>query len=374
MKIPPFCPNRECSLHHSAPPHSDWYVRDGHYRSAAHGRVQRFRCKRCGCRFSSQTFSIDYAVKRDLSYHRLFSLLISCSGIRDMGRILGVSPNCITNRISRLARQSLAVHAELLSHLSLREDLVADGFESFAVSQYFPNNIQLLAGKDSQYWLFSGYAHLRRKGRMTDYQRRRNEKLREQFTLGGVTVYDSFTDLIRLALITAERSPHRRRVQLFTDEHRSYRQVLKSLSDGERSRLSQRRCSSTLPRTVSNQLFAVNYLDRQIRKDMAEHTRETVQFARNVVNQMERLAIYRTYHNYFKPYRIGAGEEGMPTHAEKAGLPARAIRIEKKSFFTQRRFLSRVKALMIGERKVWLRMIKTPLRRYAEDLPTYVWA
>ncbi|MDY7027607.1 MAG: hypothetical protein SVR04_04845, partial [Spirochaetota bacterium] len=136
MNIPPFCPNRECILHNGAPPHSDWYVRDVHYRSAAHGRVQRFRCKRCGRCFSGQTFSIDYAV-----------------------------------------------------------------------------------------------------------------------------------------------------------------------------------------------------------------------------NQMERLAIYRAYHNYFKPYRIGAREEGKPTHTEKEGVPARAIRGEMKSFFTQRRFLSRVKAPMIGERKVWLRMI-----------------
>lgn len=92
------------------------------------------------------------------------------------------------------------------------------------------------------------------------------------------------------------------------------------------------------------------------------------------VNQMERLAVYRAYHNYFKPYRIGAQEEGKPTHAEKAGGPARAIRGDMKSFFTQQRFLSRVKAPMVGERKVCLRMNTTPLRQYAEGLPAYVWA
>ncbi len=64
----------------------------------------------------------------------------------------------------------------------------------------------------------------------------------------------------------------------------------------------------------------------------------------------------------------------MPTHAEKTGIPARAIKGELKIFFTQRRFLSRVHGLKIAERKVWLRMIKTPLREYAEDFPAYVWA
>jgi len=64
-----------------------------------------------------------------------------------------------------------------------------------------------------------------------------------------------------------------------------------------------------------------------------------VQFVRNVVNQMERLAV-------------------------KGVL---------KTFFTQRRFLTRLNRVMICDRKVWLRMIKTPLREYAERVPAYVW-
>jgi len=374
MHTPPFCPNSECPLHHQAPSRPHWFVRDGHYRSAAHGPVQRFRCRHCGCRFSSQTFSIDYAVKRKVPYRRLFSLLISCAGIRDMGRILSVSPTCITNRISRLARQALAVHADLLSHLPLREQLVADGFESFAVSQYFPNNIQLLAAKDSQYWLFSDYAHLRRKGRMTAYQSRHNKQIQPRFTLGRVTVYESFSQLIRTALLQLESSPLPQ-LELFTDRHRSYRKALDDLRPQDRSALVHHPCSSTAPRTVSNELFSVNYLDREIRKDLAEHTRETVQFARNAVNQMERLAVYRAYHNYFKPYRIGGGrEEGRITHAERAGIPGELIRGELKSFFTRRRFLSRVKGTMIRDRMVWLRAIKTPLKQFAEGLPAYAWA
>ena len=373
MHIPPFCPNSECALHQSAPSQRDWYVRDGHYRSAVFGAIQRFRCKGCGCRFSSQTFSIDYAVKRKVSYQRLFSLLISSAGIRDMGRILSASPQCITNRISRLSRQAMAVHADLLPHLSLAEDLVADGFESFAVSQYFPNNIQLLAGKRSQFWFFSDYAHLRRKGRMTEYQKKRNRRMQARFTHGRVTVYRSFEELIRSALIQIEQSG-RRQVQLFTDEHLSYRHALRSLPAAERSALIHRRCSSTAPRTVSNDLFSVNYLDRQIRKDLAEHTRQTVQFARNTVNQMERLALYRAYHNYFKPYRIRGGEAGRLTHGEKAGIPGKAIGLELKSFFTRRRFYSRIKGTMTGDRHVWLRAIKTPLKQYAQRLPAYVWA
>ncbi len=370
MLIPPFCPHAECEYHLSVPKNHTWYVRNGHYHSRIDGRIQRFRCKQCGHQFSSQTFSLDYGVKRHIPYRDLFSLLISSSGIRDMGRILKASPNCITNRISRLARQSLALHNTLLGELSLNEDLVADGFESFAVSQYFPNNIQLLAGKESQFWVVTDYAHLRRKGRMTPYQKIRNQKLQVQFINGRVTTYKSFERLLHTILTLVDQSG-RTTVKLFTDRHQSYQQVISNMTRDERAHIEHVLCSSTLPRTVSNQLFSVNYLDREIRKDLAEHTRETVQFGRNVVNQMERLAIYRTYHNYYKPFRIRDKAGQRYTHAEKAGISRSSIQREKKTFFTQRRFLSRIRGEISHDLDVWLRCITTPLKKSTEELQSY---
>ena len=371
MYYPLFCPNPDCSLHLRPPEHRGWYLRDGHYKSRLHGPVQRFRCRHCGIHFSSQTFSLDYGVKRRVPYHRIFSLLISSSGIRDIGRILKASPTCITNRLSRLARQAFAVHADLLSELLLKEDLVADGFESFAVSQYFPNTIQVLLGKESQFWIFSDYAHLRRKGRMSDRQRLRNEKLQKLFISGRVTIYESFTELVRMVLLLQEQSG-KQQVTLYTDKHTSYARVIENLGPRDRSRVLHRTSSSTLPRTVANDLFSVNYIDREIRKDLAEHTRETVQFSRNVVNQMERLAIYRAYHNYIKPYRIRGTADEKCSHAEKAGIPGRSIRREMKTFFTQRRFLSRSRVGCLREVNIWLRLVSTPLRCGIEAYPGYV--
>jgi hypothetical protein len=61
------------------------------------------------------------------------------------------------------------------------------------------------------------------------------------------------------------------------------------------------RCShrfpSTAPRTTGNPLFAVNYADREIRKDLAEHRRETVCFARSAAMSMARLWVYVADHN-----------------------------------------------------------------------------
>jgi len=370
MHTPPFCPNRHCLFHTSPPSGRSWYVRNGSYRSTLFGPVQRFRCRQCGSGFSSQTFSLDFYVKRKVDYHTLLNHLITSSGIRDMARVLKVSRGTVTNRISRLARQAIAIHADLSAQLDLGEDLVADGFESFVLSQYFPNNIHILAGKASQFWIFSGYAHLRRKGRMTVCQKQRNSLLQDRFTVGRTTIYHSFGELIQ-SVLELQTHSRNKNIRLYTDEHFQYRRVMKSLPEEQRRRIRHVRISSRLPRTVGNELFSVNYLDREIRKDTAEHTRETVQFARSAGNSMERLAIYRLHHNYRKAYRENGAEFRTESHASVAGIDPQAVRRELKSLFTRRRFLSRISQIPLNEVRLWMRKVATPLKEKADYLPAY---
>ncbi|WP_319563101.1 hypothetical protein [Marispirochaeta sp.] len=373
MFRPPFCPNRDCQNHPSDQSVTGWYVKNGSYQSRLFGKIQRFHCKHCGAGFSSQTFSIDFFAKRKLPYRTIFSHLFTSSGIRDTARILKVSPTTITNRISRLARQAIAIHASLSAELHLTEDLAADGFESFVLSQYFPNNINLLVGKESQFWFSLDYAHLRRKGRMTEYQKKRNIQMQARFNLHRRSIYRSFQELVRVCLDLQEQSACSS-VQLFTDEHLQYAKVYRDLTAEDQKRIHHRRISSKLPRTLRNDLFSVNYLDREIRKDSADHTRETVRFARNASNCMERLAIYRLYHNYCKPYRIAKQGDNTITHAERAGILAQRIKSEMKTLFTRRRFFSRMCRMSSSDRMIWLRSIVTPMKITAEYLPAYAYS
>ncbi len=114
----------------------------------------------------------------------------------------------------------------------------------------------------------------------------------------------------------------------------------------------------------------MNYLDREIRKDNANHVRETVQYSRNVNNCMERMAIYRVYHNYVKPYRITDRKEGMPVHGEVAGLEGESIDAEMGNFFSQRRFFTRVK-LSWSDALIWLRGLATPTKHAGGYYPGF---
>ena len=159
MTSPPFCPNKDCLCYHH-PPSRKWFVRNGSYTNSYSRRIQRFRCSHCGTGFSSQTFSIHYCAKKKIPFKTLFQHLCTASGVRDIGRIMHIDPNTVIRKTTVLSRQAIALHCSLLAQFNLNEDLCADGFESFVRSQYFPNNINLLVGRESQFLLVMDYAHL----------------------------------------------------------------------------------------------------------------------------------------------------------------------------------------------------------------------
>ena len=349
MKYPPFCPNSSCSKHHLRKKDCSWYTKSGTYTTAVFGRIKRYQCRACGRRFSSMSFSLDYCSRIKLPYDYILKQLKSAAGIRDIARDLHVSPTTVINRITKLSRQSLAIHALLRSSIRLKEDLVADGFESFAVSQYFPDNINLLAGKESQYLYSFDYAHMSRKGRMTEHQKQRNKNMKSK-TSGGVSISRSFGNICKqIDLLLEDRTGEHS--YLFTDEKPQYRKVISEC--GFSHSLTHVTVNSKKARNLTNDLFSVNYLDREIRKDNANHVRETVQFSRNVNNDLERLAIYRLYHNYIKPYRINSASDKL--HAEVAGVESSLISSEMKTLYTRRRFYTRIKGITFEEMYIWLR-------------------
>ncbi|MFW6313072.1 MAG: hypothetical protein ACOC2N_04225, partial [Spirochaetota bacterium] len=75
----------------------------------ARGRIQRFRCRSCGRTCSTQTFSIHYWAHYTNDLPWLLGALSSSSGLRQIGRVAGVTHRVIQNRCRRLARNALAV-------------------------------------------------------------------------------------------------------------------------------------------------------------------------------------------------------------------------------------------------------------------------
>jgi transposase-like protein len=370
-----FCPNPHCRFHNPRQfdPHSSWYIHYGYHLTKVVGPVRRYKCKLCGRSFSDRTFDIDYYTKRSIPYDQIFLRLVTAESVSGIGRNLEISAPSIQNRIDRLSREALALHERLETHFSLRENLVADGFESFDVSQFFPNNINILVGQDSQYLYGFTHTTIRRKGKMTREQKAKRETLEQRFRAPKAGIETSFADLLNLIcrLWNKIRLPS---LSLLTDEHPSYPRAISRLSslvdalhEGSFRHI---QFPSTLVRTSHNPLFPVNYSDRELRKDLSAYHRESTCFSRNVANGLGRLAIYQAWHNFIKPYRVKRPGGKLPPHGLYGGIDKGSLADELGRLFTTRSFLSHLD-LREDRLNVWMKRGRTPLKEKRDYLPKY---
>ena len=119
-------------------------------------------------------------------------------------------------------------------------------------------------------------------------------------------------------------------------------------------------------------MFSANYIDREIRKDMASQARETVQFPRNASNAMLRMSLYFFDHNVMKPYRINDPVKREWRHAQVAGLAAERLEGVVSEFFSRRCFRPKGMVLSESSRRTLGREWVTPLKGKPEVLRGYL--
>ena len=346
---PQFCPHRGCRYHRRGG--GSWYIHWGSYRNSCFGRIQRFRCRGCGGSFSEMSFSADIHIKRRVCYRRLESVLCEGSGVRAAARRLECSTGTVANRLQRSGRSAFATLARLSPLLAHRESLALDGFRSFCRSQHAPCDLTHLIGRDSEYVYAFDYAPLRRGGRMSEAQRRARERFEAKLCAAADATENSARRLYEAMLASGGLPPAAGRREVWSDEHPAYDRAWRAhphiAHAQRRGWLVHRTVSSRRARTGSNPLRVVNYFDRQLRKDLAEHHRESVCHARSVSAMIARFGLYAVHHNTDKPRRIrgsrspDSAERVCTSHAVAAGAPASAVARLTLWRLTCRPFLSR---------------------------------
>ena len=365
-----FCPDPDCSAHRLDLDDSTWYYRHGFHNTKAFGRVQRYRCRRCGRTFSDQTFLLNYWLKKHTDFAALGREMNSSSSSNFVARHHDLSADSMRIRHDRLARNALFLQSLLTDRLAIDEPLVADGLESFIDSQYFPINLNVLVGMRSQFVYYFTESHSRRKGKTTEEQKRRSAELYEGKSFRCSRISAMFAMLLAF-LIGRCKEPT---VTLHTDELGVYRGLIKGWNaEGQRPQIEHHTTPSTEPRTRSNNLFAVNYLDRLIRKDVPNHRRETICQARNDRNLLSRFTYYVVTHNFFKSFRISSkAKQRADTHAEHAFAQPEEAALWKGRMHECRFFRSFVELPEYFD-DVWFRRTPTPLKTAPDPVPAFAY-
>ncbi len=289
---PPFCPNPECRYHRSDS--TLWrFVRIGFYqRQATPTRIQRYRCGTCLRRFSDQTFSTTYWMRRPDIQLPILHRLVSCSCFRQIARELGVTHLSIARQSARLGRHCLLLHQLRRPKNPPNEPIALDSFESFEWSQYYPTSFHVAVGQQTHFAYGFTESECRRRGSMTDHQRRRRADLEARFGRPDPRAIEK--DVAALLAIVAEQP---QRLELHTDQHKSYPRAIQRVPHLE---VDHRTVSSRAARTPRNPLFPVNLLDLLIRHSSSNHTRETIAFSKRRASAIERLMVLFVWRNLMK--------------------------------------------------------------------------
>jgi hypothetical protein len=262
-----------------------------------------------------QTFSTTYWQKRPDLLSPIFSMVVGCMGNRQIARALGCAPSTVAHQVARLGRHCLLYQARDLSHLSLAGEMVIDGFESFEFSQYFPFHHNVAVDVVSGYFLYHTDSVLRRKGRMTAYQKHRRAELEGRLGRPDPRAVERGVRELLEPLLRGNKA-----VTIRSDDHNAYPRAFRALPGS----ISHRITSSKKRRDAQNPLWEINLLDLMIRHSTAAHKRETIAWAKRRQASAEKLTIFQVWRNYIKKRWENRGEESA---AMRIGLAQRRLSI-----------------------------------------------
>jgi hypothetical protein len=219
-------------------------------------------------------------------------------------------------------------HTEQMERSPCAENIVVDGFETFEFSQYYPFHHNVAVEVDTSYFLFHTDSPLRRKGRMTERQKRRRELLESRYGRPDPkAVRKGMREL--LEVVTTKQ----RQVVIRSDDHKAYVPAIRQLS----CRVEHQITPSRKRRDRHNALFEVNLLDRFIRHSTAAHKRETITWAKRRQGSAEKLTILMVWKNNNKR----RWENGPPeSSAMLKGLTQRLLDV--KGILAGRLFRTRI--------------------------------
>lgn len=346
---PPHCPWADCLAHRARGRFR--CRRSGSYRRASdpHHKIPRFRCATCGRRFSSQSFSCTYYLKRPELLVPVAAGLVAGSAHRQLARSYGCAPSTVTRLAARIGRHSFLLQALALEHIDeIGEPVVLDHFETFVYSQDDRLGIATPIGQRS--WFVYGLqpAPHRRAGRRSSRKRAVRGPLPEP--VPG-SVVRSTTETLDLLVSRAPRG-----LTLVTDDHPAYGVAIcrhpKRRSIHRRVYPNPPRGPGTDPgpaRERDWEMGPVDVFHKLWRHSQAHHRRETIAFGRRSNAVMERAGLMMCWRNLVKG--VSERRNDRTTPAMQLGITPRPWKW--RDVFARRLFPGRIAAA-----KQWMRIYR----------------
>jgi transposase-like protein len=296
--VPPRCPRPTC------PSHADGGF---HYRCAGtfdrkvdKRVVQRFQCVICHKGFSSQTFRVDYRLKKPWLPLGVFQGLVSKASLRQTGRNLGSKLDTMLRILARLGEHSHDVHQAFLERHrrsgGWRKGVFQlDELETFEFDRRLcPLTVPILIHRDTRFVVHADTGTLPARGNLSAFDLARKEAREKRF---GKRVNGSKPAVTRsFAALKAQLAPDAS-FDVQTDEKKSYRPILRAVFERQ---IRHQWVNSTVARGRKNLLFPINNVLAQSRDNLGRLVRRSWGHSKLERNLRWHLAVWMLYRNYVR--------------------------------------------------------------------------
>lgn len=156
-------------------------VRDGRFskKTGRAEKIQRFRCKRCGRCFSSQTGTLTYREKKPYVDQTVFRLLASGVSQRQIAEILGINRKTVAKKLVRLGREAGRHLRDYVAANAFGDCLVFDEMETHEHTKMKPLSIAVAVEEGSRRILAIEVASMPAKGLLAERSRRKYGRRRD---------------------------------------------------------------------------------------------------------------------------------------------------------------------------------------------------
>src|SRR5882757_5102348 len=199
---PRFCPHSDCPSFRT---HHFRWRRKGRFSRLCDGQsVPRFLCLECRRTFSSQTFRLNYRLRKPKLHLALFKDFVSKTTMRQSARNLGCTRRTVAHRLALLGAHCREFHAAMLARARKKGGIEGifqlDELETFEHSRRLkPVTVPVLIERKSFFIVHMNCAPLPCRGRLSKRLREMKAELEEQFgkrTSGSrAAVDESFASL-----------------------------------------------------------------------------------------------------------------------------------------------------------------------------------
>ncbi|EQC49992.1 hypothetical protein [Bacteriovorax sp. DB6_IX] len=149
-------------------------IKDGRYKRACDSRkIQRFRCKVCGKKFSRATFSFERYQKKRRVNHRIYRMLCDRSSMRSISRELNINYKTVARKVQYLAEKSRRRQRKFLKKLekSQVQNMQFDDLITLEHTKMKPLSVSLAVDKKRRFILgaevsrIPAFGHLAKKSK-----------------------------------------------------------------------------------------------------------------------------------------------------------------------------------------------------------------